>query len=290
MNQKVCLITGANAGIGKAAAIRLAQQGHRVIMACRNRERGEAALEEVRAESNSDAVELMMVDMSLQSSIHELADAFLAQYDRLDVLIHNAAIFDITRKEAVYTAEGIELFWATNHIGPVLLTERFLPALEASAQGRILTVGSKGLLAKPFLKVDLTDPEFRERKFSAANAYYQSKLAQIIYTRWLAAQLRDTRITVNCIRVPAVKTDVGKYADLPAIMKKLYALKSRFALTPAQMAEVYVWAAMADALSNVTGQCFDEERNVVGVPRFARQEANIEAVMNLAMSYLKSTD
>lgn len=290
MNQKVCLITGANAGIGKAAAIRLAQQGHRVIMACRNRERGEAALEEVRAESNSDAVELMMVDMSLQSSIHELADAFLAQYDRLDVLIHNAAIFDITRKEAVYTAEGIELFWATNHIGPVLLTERFLPALEASAQGRILTVGSKGLLAKPFLKVDLTDPEFRERKFSAANAYYQSKLAQIIYTRWLAAQLRDTHITVNCIRVPAVKTDVGKYADLPAIMKKLYALKSRFALTPAQMAEVYVWAAMADALSNVTGQCFDEKRNVVGVPRFARQEANIEAVMNLAMSYLKSTD
>lgn len=290
MNQKVCLITGANAGIGKAAAIRLAQQGHRVIMACRNRERGEAALEEVRAESNSDAVELMMVDMSLQSSIHELADAFLAQYDRLDVLIHNAAIFDITRKEAIYTAEGIELFWATNHIGPVLLTERFLPALEASAQGRILTVGSKGLLAKPFLKVDLTDPEFRERKFSAANAYYQSKLAQIIYTRWLAAQLRDTRITVNCIRVPAVKTDVGKYADLPAIMKKLYALKSRFALTPAQMAEVYVWAAMADALSNVTGQCFDEKRNVVGVPRFARQEANIEAVMNLAMSYLKSTD
>ncbi len=287
MPQKICLITGANAGIGKAAVIQFAQQGWRTIMACRSRQRGEAALQEVKASANSDAVELMLVDMSLQASIRDLADAFLARYDRLDALIHNAAIFDITQKEAIYTEEGVERFWATNHIGPVLLTERLLPALKQSAQGRILTVGSKGLLAKPFLKVDLVDPEFRNKKFNATNAYYQSKLAQIIYTRWLAEQLQGTNITVNCIRVPAVQTDVSKYGDLPAIMKKLYAVKSRFALTPAQMAEVYLWAATADELSHVTGQCFDEKRKVVGVPKFARQAENVKTVMNLVLGYLK---
>jgi NAD(P)-dependent dehydrogenase (short-subunit alcohol dehydrogenase family) len=286
VDPKICLITGANAGIGKAAAIQFAQQGHRTVMACRNRQRGEAALQEVQAKSGSDAVELMTVDMSLQSSIHELADAFLAKYDRLDALIHNAAIFDITQKEAVYTEEGVELFWATNHVGPVLLTQRLMPALTASAQGRVLTVGSKGLLAKPFLKVDLADPEFRQRKFNATNAYYQSKLAQIIYTRWLAKQLQGTGVTANCIRVPAVQTDVSKYADMPAILKKLYAVKSRFALTPAQMAQVYVWAATSDELRAITGQCFDEKRKVVGVPSFARQPENIEAVMELTMRFL----
>ena len=111
-------------------------------------------------------------------------------------------------------------------------------------------------------------------------------LAQVIYTRWLATRLRETNVTVNCIRVPAVQTDVSKYADLPAIMKKLCALKSRFALTPAQMAEVYVWAATTDTLDDVTGKCFDEKGNVLDVPRFARRAESVESVMSLTMGYL----
>ncbi len=188
MTQKTCMITGANAGIGKAAAIQIAQQGVHVILACRNRKKGEAALEEVRAKAGSDAVELMIVDMSRQASIHEVADAFLRRHDTLDILIHNAAIFDITQKEVAYTNEGIETVWATNHLGPVLLTERQGNALGNSKQGRVITIASKGLMAKPFLQVDLDDPEFRKKSFSIENAYYQSKLAQIIFTRWLSEQ------------------------------------------------------------------------------------------------------
>jgi NAD(P)-dependent dehydrogenase (short-subunit alcohol dehydrogenase family) len=283
---KRCLITGANSGIGKAAAIQLARAGCHVIMACRNQARGEAALHDVLASSPRAQAELMLVDLSLQSSIRALAEAFLTRYDRLDVLIHNAAVFDISQKQARFTEEGVELFWATNHIGPVLLTDLLLDALEAGPQGRVITIGTKGLLAKPRMKIDLSDPEFRQREFSATEAYYQSKLAQAVYTRWLAEQLEDTTVTVNCIRVPAVQVNVDKFQNVSDWMKKLYALKSRFALTPGQMAETYVWAALAEELAGVTGKCFDENRREVDFPRFARKPDNIDAVMHLTLGYL----
>ena len=107
-------------------------------MACRNQEKGEVALREVKEKSENISVELMIVDMSLQSSIRNLADTFISKYDRLDVLIHNAAIFDITQKKSLYTDEGIESVWATNHLGPVLLTDLLWNALKNSTQGRVI--------------------------------------------------------------------------------------------------------------------------------------------------------
>jgi NAD(P)-dependent dehydrogenase (short-subunit alcohol dehydrogenase family) len=281
------MITGANSGIGKAAAITIARQGHQVIMACRNREKGEVALREVKAKSGNDTVELMMVDMSLQSSIRNLSDAFLAKYKCLDVLIHNAAIFDITQKKATYTAEEIESVWATNHVGPVLLTELLWNALANSAQGRVITIASKGLIAKPFLKVDLEDPEFKKRPFRIENAYYQSKLAQIMYTYWLAEQGQEHHITANCIRVPAVRVDIEKYSGLPTILKKVYAFKSKFSLAPEEMAAGYAYLATAVELNNVTGFYFDEKMKSVNPGKYAQQDREIENVMNLTMNYLE---
>ena len=289
MNKKICMITGANAGIGKAAAIQIAQQGHHVIMACRNPKKGETALQEVQAKANSSAVELMIVDMSLQASIQELAHTFLAKYDRLDVLIHNAAIFDITQKEATYTREGIESVWATNHVGPVLLTQLLWDALNSSEQGRVITIASQGLMAKPFLKVDLVDPEFKSRRFSVENAYYQSKRAQVMYTYWLAEQAKGTRITANCIRVPAVRVDMSKYANLPTILKKIYAFKSKFALSPEEMAETYSYLALSDEVAGITAVYFNEKQQAVKPIKYAQQAENITAVMDLTMGYLQHT-
>jgi len=289
MKQKICMITGANSGIGKAAAIKIAQQGHHIIMACRNREKGAAALREVKAASGNDAVELMTVDMSLQSSIRELSDAFLAKYEHLDVLIHNAAIFDVTQKKAAYTAEGIESVWATNHLGPVLLTELLWDALANSAHGRVITIASKGLIAKPFLKVDLEDPEFKKKPFSIENAYYQSKLAQIMYTYWLSEQGREDHVTANCIRVPAVSVDIEKYSGLPTILKKVYAFKSKFSLSPEEMASGYAHLATAVELNNVTGIYFDEKMKPVKPGKYAQRVQEIEKVMNITMKYLRKS-
>ncbi|MBN2499438.1 MAG: SDR family NAD(P)-dependent oxidoreductase [Anaerolineales bacterium] len=288
MDEKIYIITGANSGIGKAAAIQIAQQGWRVIMACRNLQRGEKARREVQEISGSDKVELMIVDMALQASIREFSAVFLAKYNRLDGLIQNAAIFDITQKQRVETGEGIERVWATNHIGPVLLTELLWEALKNSAQGRVITIASKGLLAKPFLKVDIHDPEFKSRPFSVQNAYYQSKLAQIIYTLWLAEKGKGENITANCIRVPAIPVDVEqKYAGVPEFMKKLYALKTKSAISAEQMAEIYTYLVTAKEVENMTGMYFDEKAKPVKLPRYAQQAQEIEKVMRLTMGYIK---
>jgi len=98
MEQKIILITGANSGIGKAAAQQLVQKGNHTILACRNEEKGLAAVKEINDTTGMDNLELMIMDMSLQSSIQELAGNFEEKFDHLDVIIHNAAIFDISQK------------------------------------------------------------------------------------------------------------------------------------------------------------------------------------------------
>ncbi len=290
MTQKICIITGANSGIGKAAAIQIAQQGYRVIMACRSQERGTAALQDVRTQSGSDDVELMRVDMSSQASIRAFADAYLAKYDVLDVLIHNAAMFDINQKGIVFTDEGIERVWATNHVGPVLMTDLLLNALKASEQGRIITISSKGLIMYPFLKVDLEDPEFRNRKFSVQKAYYQSKQAQVMYTYWLADQLKDTAVTANSIRVTNVLIDVDtRYPTTNKWLRKMYSLKSKFSITPAQMAETYTYLATSPDVATTTGTYYDDPKHIVSSNGYSKNPENIEALMATTMKYLHNS-
>jgi len=290
MDKKMCLITGANSGIGKAAAIQIARKGYHVIIACRNQSRGEDALSEIKMASESDAVELMIVDMSLQSSIKQLAMDYMRKYDCLDVLIHNAATFDISKKKPIITEEGIESIWATNHIGPVLLTQLLLGPLKSSQQGRVITVSSKGLLAYPFLKVNLEDPEFRNRKFSVVKAYYQAKLAQVMYTYWLSDKLKNTGITVNSIRVPSVKVDMSRYPNISAAAKLAYSIKSRFSLSAEEMANVYTCLATSDEFSNTTGKYFDESIKCVSSSKYSRNIQSIEKVMELTMKYIKQSN
>lgn len=288
MNKKVCIITGANSGIGKAAAIQIAREGNQVIMACRNPERGEIALQDVRRESGNDSVELMIVDMSSQASIRSFAEAFLAKYEVLDVLLHNAAAFDIRQKERKLTDEGIELVWATNHIGPVLLTDLLLDALKQSKQGRIITVSSKGLMVYPFLKVDVEDPEYAHKKFSVQKAYYQSKQAQVMYTYWLAEQLKETAVTVNSIRVTNVQIDVDtRYPGVPKWQRKIYSMKSSFSISPEKMAETYTYLALSPEVSQTTGTYYDDPKHIVKSNGWSREKENIQKVMDKTMTYIQ---
>jgi NAD(P)-dependent dehydrogenase (short-subunit alcohol dehydrogenase family) len=285
---RICMITGANAGIGKAAAVQLAQHGCHVILACRDPQRGDAARAEVARQSGSAAVELLTVDLSLQSSIRQCAQAFHARHAVLDVLIHNAADFDIARTRRELTAEGVERVWATNHLGPVLLTDLLIEPLRRAEQGRVLTVASQGLVMHPFLRVDLDDPEFARRRYSVARAYYQSKLAQLMYTQWLAEQLRQSAVTANCVRVPNVRIDITRYPDLPQVLRSMYALKSRFAITPEAMARTYVDLALSDSLRGVTGGYFDERSRPLRPPPQARDPEAIAAVMAMTLAGVQS--
>jgi NAD(P)-dependent dehydrogenase (short-subunit alcohol dehydrogenase family) len=119
MNGKACMITGASSGIGKATALGLAKMGATVVMVCRNRGRGEAAMAETRAESGNQAVDLMLADLSSQASIRQLEDDFKDRYQQLQVLVNNAGVFLSQRS---LTADGIEAHFAVNYLAPYLLT------------------------------------------------------------------------------------------------------------------------------------------------------------------------
>lgn len=285
---KVCFITGGNAGIGREAAVQIARKGFQVVIGCRDRLRGEKALAYIKDKSQSDAIRLVMVDMSLFESIRECSNILNTHFDHIDVLIHNAAIFDISQKKAVYTSEGHETVWMTNHMGPVYLTALLQGMIEKSGGGRIITVASKGLLAMPQLKVDLDDPEFRKKKFSVTKAYYQSKLAQIMFTYWLADKLKEKNISVNSIRVPAVKIDLTRHPDISALQKVAYNVKSRMAIEPYRMAETYTALATDDPSWNrVTGKYFDERCQMIRSGRYTKDIESIEQVMRLTNASIK---
>jgi NAD(P)-dependent dehydrogenase (short-subunit alcohol dehydrogenase family) len=287
MDRKICFITGANSGIGKAAAIQLAQSEFYVLIGSRNKDRGLLAVKEIKDKSKSDFVELIEIDMSLKESILKASKQIIDTYKRLDVLIHNAADFDLSRKKPIQTKEGIETIWATNHIGPVLLTNQLLGLLKNSGQGRVITVASQGLMLHPRLTVDLKDPEYKTRKFSVPKAYYQSKLAQLMYTYWLAEKLSDTLITVNCIRVPNVKVDIKRYPNISGLQKFMYSIKSKFSISPDEMAKTYTDLAASPDLNKTTGKYFNEKNAFVDSSAYSKDKKNIDDLMKLTMKYIE---
>lgn len=256
LKDKVVIITGANSGIGKAASIQLAKLGATVVMACRSKERGIQALDEVLQKAQSSKVVLMEVDLSSRASIRQFVTAFSERYDHLNVLIHNAANFDHTQKKPVLSSDGLEIVFATNHLGPFLLTYLLLDLLKASAPSRVITVASKGLISYPFLDIEF-DNLFGERKFNLQHAYYHSKQAQIMFTFDLADRLRGTGVSVHCVRVGNVAIPDERLAHLPKWMLGMYAVKRRFSMTPEKMAETYVWLAADPTGEKQTGGYWD---------------------------------
>jgi NAD(P)-dependent dehydrogenase (short-subunit alcohol dehydrogenase family) len=261
-NQKVIVVTGANSGIGKEAAIQLARLGAKVILACRSEERGKQALEDVQSASRSDHVEFMQVDMSSQASIRHFVETFKSRHSRLDVIIHNAANFDLTLKKPTLNGDGIEKIFATNHVGVFLMTELLLDMLKSSAPSRIITVASKGLTLYPFLDMEF-DNLNGERKFSAQHAYYHSKLAQVMFTYDLANRLKDSGVTVNCVRVTNVAIPDERLPQMPGWLKKIYSLKRSISITPERQAETYVHLAVESSVENLTGGYWDENNKQV---------------------------
>jgi NAD(P)-dependent dehydrogenase (short-subunit alcohol dehydrogenase family) len=284
VKQKTIIITGANSGIGKEAARQITAQGHRVILACRNLERAHDAAQEIGGETV-----VGQLDLASRSSIHRFTDWIHQEFDAIDVLINNAADFDLSRSEREMTADGFERIWFTNHLAPVLLTDRLLDRLIQSPQGRIINVFSKGLLTHPFLTVDQKDPMFGTRPYSVSKAYYQSKLAQTIHTQWLAQQLTGTMISANCVHATNVRFDLARFPNLPQWMKNLYAIKSFFSIAPEKMAETYAKAALDPEAHDISGALFEHPFKQTALPVYAKDPLVIEQVMHLTYQQLGIT-
>src|SRR5215210_5786673 len=202
MGEKICLITGASSGIGKATAMGLANMGASVVMVGRDRGRGEAAMAEIKEKSPNASVDLMLADVSSQQEIRRIADEFKDAHPRLDVLINNAGVFSSKR---ITSADGIEMTFAVNHLAYFLLTNLLLDVLKDSAPSRIVNVASG---EQRNATIDFDELQ-GEKGYKGAKAYSQSKLANVLFTYELARRLEGTGITANCLHPGVVGTNLG---------------------------------------------------------------------------------
>ena len=250
MSGKICIVTGANGGIGKETALGLAQMGARVVMVCRNAEKGKAALEEIRRESGSSQVDLLIADMSSQASVRALAEQIRQKYPRLDVLVNNAGGAAPAR---TLSADGIEMTLATNHLGAALLTLLLLELLKASAPSRIVNVSSS---EGQHARLDMNDLQFERRKNRGVASYRQSKLLMNVFTFELARRLAGTGVTANCLHPGAVATNIWSANPLPLIVKLIIAVVKPFMLSSKQGAAVSLYLATSPEVAQVSGEYF----------------------------------
>jgi NAD(P)-dependent dehydrogenase (short-subunit alcohol dehydrogenase family) len=260
MNGRVCMITGANSGIGKATALGLAEMGATVVMVCRNRERGEEALAEVKAATGNPTIDLLLADLSSQGEVRRLAEDLKARYSHLHVLINNAGI---SLSKRALTVDGFETVFAVNYLAPFLLTNLLLDVLQASAPARVVNVAGDYHRKATINFEDLMS----EEDYDGMRANNQSKLALVLFTYELARRLDGTGVTANCLHPGAVATGGPlKDPDLSTLGRFMYRLVKPFFLSPEKGAETSIFLASSPEVEGVTGKYFVKKRAVTSSP------------------------
>jgi len=248
MAGRTCLVTGATSGIGRQTALRLALLGAAVIIVAREEARGQGAAGEIRRLVPSARVEVMTADLSGLAQVRQLAADVLAHHDRLDVLVNNAGVITTRRR---LTADGLEVTFATNHLGPFLLTCLLRGLLERSAPARVVTVASaahKQVRVIPWADLPHGGPAV------GGQAYAVSKLLNILFTTELASRLAGTGVTVNCLHPGFVRSALGR--DVGGGLGGLLQVALRLRPGPASGARTPVYLASSPEAATVTGGYF----------------------------------
>jgi NAD(P)-dependent dehydrogenase (short-subunit alcohol dehydrogenase family) len=250
MGGKVALVTGGTSGIGKATAMALSAMGADVVVVGRDRERGERAAAEIRAQTGG-RVDLALADLSSQAEVRALAEEFKRRYDRLDVLVNNAGLVQSTRTE---TVDGLESTFAINHLAPFLLTNLLLDMLKGSAPSRVVTVSSE---AERWGNIDFDDLQSK-KKYRGFPVYGMTKLANIMFTYELAERLKGTGVTATCMHPGAVNTRFGTNNRGP--MTILFRAFKPFMRTPEQGADTVIWLAASPEVEGLSGRYYADRK------------------------------
>jgi len=248
MTDRVAVVTGSNTGIGMETAVGLAAMGMTTVLACRNADKAAVAAAEVRQRTTSDVVSVVALDLSDLASVTSCAHQILERWDRLDVLVNNAGGIWSKREES---AQGFEQTFAVNHLGPFALTLLLLDRLKASAPSRIVNLSSFGHHAA-MLGMRWEDLN-AERRYSSFGAYAQSKLANILFTRALAARLEGTGVTANAVHPGPVRSGFGMDGDLHGIMRFGNELIRPLEISPEAGAVTTIHVATAPELEQSSG-------------------------------------
>jgi NAD(P)-dependent dehydrogenase (short-subunit alcohol dehydrogenase family) len=273
MNGKVCVVTGANGGIGRETARELARRGAKVVMICRSKERGEEAQRAVVHETGNPHVELVLCDLASQQQVRRSAADILAKHSKIHVLVNNAAVFLPKREE---TEDGIEKTFATNYLSHFLLTMLLLDALKAGAPSRIVNVATRTM----GLKIDFEDVNL-QKGYSIMKAVGPTKLALILFTKKLSEKLKGTGVTVNALHPGLVKS--GLLDDVPWLMRAMFHLMST---TPEKGARTSIYLATDDAVASTSGKLFADCKEVKAGGQ-AADPASVDKMWDLSFKMTK---
>ncbi|AHJ99228.1 SDR family oxidoreductase [Hymenobacter swuensis] len=254
--QPIALVTGATSGIGKVTARELARQGYHVVLLARNADKAAHTRQELQAAVGlGHRVDVLLCDLSDLSQVGRAAQEFNQRYARLDVLVNNAGlVFGAERETSV---NGHEMTFATNHLGPFLLTSLLLEKLQQSPAARIVNVAS---MAYQFAKPDFTDLD-ATRRYSPMRAYANSKLFNIMFTQELARQLRERgilRITTNSLHPGVVASNFGSNSTW--FTRAFYKMAAPFMTSSEDGAQTSIYLASAPEVAQTSGGYFVKKR------------------------------
>jgi NAD(P)-dependent dehydrogenase (short-subunit alcohol dehydrogenase family) len=249
MEGKVVLVTGASSGLGLAAAEGFAHLGATVWLVVRSPERGEQARARIVERSGNGDVHVGICDLSDLGSVRQFAGRVRDEASRLDVLVNNAGVMTEARE---VSADGIELTFATNVVGPFLLTNLLIPLLQESAPARIINVSSGGMYTQK-LRVDDLQSELGQ--FDGPKVYARSKRAEVILTELWAEQLAGTGVVVHAMH-PGWADTPGVRSSLP----RFYKITRRLLRTPAEGADTIVWLGAAAEPARSSGRFWQDRR------------------------------
>lgn len=310
MNKRKVIVTGANSGIGKAAAIKFASNGFHVIMACRNVERSESAQSKIVETSGNKSVDIIEVDVSSFDSIKKFCDEYKSRFDSLDILINNAAYFEHGKKPYQLSPNGIELVFATNTFGPFLLTELLKETLARSEDPRVLNANTENIMhfldPKRKIEFDNLKGEFKDsRSYSVYKMYGDSKMALLLLTLKMSEVYASNGIKVNSVIIPGVKIERSTMKKMSAGYRILAMIKQPFSLEPAKLGECYYKVCTSEEFKNVTGKAVNAKCKILPlakhdkgfgkikellsfgyIPKYAYDKANINRMWELSLEII----
>lgn len=255
---KTCLITGSTSGIGKEIAIGLAKMKANVVLVGRSKAKCQATLEEIwrnaSVSTNKNRVSYLLADLSSQASIHQLANEFLDSYESLDILINNAGVF-LSRRST--TVDSIEYTFAVNHLAPFLLTNLLFERIKASSPSRIITTSS---VAHRGAHINFDNLQFERGRYNGVEAYRQSKLANILFTKELARRSRGSGVTSNCFHPGGVRTNLVQSS--PWYYRLIWAIINPFLVSPKKGADTAIYLASSSKVAEISGKYFVNRKPV----------------------------
>ena len=253
MKNKVCLITGANSGIGFETAIELAKREAYIVMLCRNEQKGLQAKDEIIRRTGNTGVDVIIADLAWQKDIRRAASEFLSRFDKLDVLINNAGIIPPSRRET--SADDIELGLAVNHLAPFLLTHLLMDSLRAAGNARVVTVASEAHRSGRFHKENLE----LERNYNSIRSYGNSKMYNIMFAREFARRTEGSGITSYSLHPGVVRTNLDTGGGF-SWYGFLFKLGKPFMISPKRGAQTTIYLATEPGIEQWNGGYFKSKK------------------------------